>query len=82
MYIYIYVSRPTKMIELFELCVNKGRLWSVQATVRYITTYMYIVIDDMSIFSRSVYFVCIIWIVYHLIVKPKDKDFPGIHIKQ
>mmetsp|Transcript_31178 Transcript_31178/g.29727 ORF Transcript_31178/g.29727 Transcript_31178/m.29727 type:complete len:265 (+) Transcript_31178:100-894(+) len=25
-------NRPTKMIELFELCVNKGRLWSVQAT--------------------------------------------------
>ena len=23
---------PTKQIELFELCVNRGRLWSVKAT--------------------------------------------------
>ena len=25
-------KRPTKGIELYELCVGKGRLWSVQAT--------------------------------------------------
>ena len=26
-------SRPTRQIELLELCVNKGRLWSVKAAV-------------------------------------------------
>jgi len=25
-------NRPTKGVELFQLCVSKGRLWSVQAT--------------------------------------------------
>ena len=25
-------NRPTKVIEIYQLCVNKGRLWSVQAT--------------------------------------------------
>lgn len=25
-------NRPTKQIELYELCVNRGRLWSVQAS--------------------------------------------------
>ena len=29
-----FIIRPTKMVELYELCVAKGRLWSVQATVR------------------------------------------------
>ena len=26
-------NRPTRQVELLELCVNKGRLWSVTATV-------------------------------------------------
>ena len=27
-------KRPTRAVELYELCVGKGKLWSVQATVR------------------------------------------------
>lgn len=26
-------KRPTRAVELYELCVAKGKLWSVQATV-------------------------------------------------
>lgn len=26
-------KRPTKQVELFEVCVYRGRLWSVKATV-------------------------------------------------
>ena len=34
-------NRPTRQVELLELCVNKGRLWSVTATVSICTLYVY-----------------------------------------
>ena len=33
-YCYCCCCRPTKGIELVELCVAKNKLWSVKATVR------------------------------------------------
>lgn len=46
------IYRPSRGVELYELCVAKGRLWSVQATV---STIKYFIWFNIPVYLRDMH---------------------------
>ena len=63
----MHTLRATKQIELYQLCVAKGKLWSVQATVN-----ITIAIEHFFFQTNNLYL-----LFFHFIFQSNDQMFPS-----